>query len=520
MTAPDIGQHDSAVVTRPLRFGEDAKQIQGNILAGFNKPRQVFLFLSFNGSQKHAQAWLAKLIRGDTIANTDKVAKHNEEYRDERGRRGPAADPKDPQLWVSVSLTYQGLRTLHPELEHDLQPYEAFRKGPRRRAALLGDVDPGGDYGPENWVIGRLDNEPDALVTIAGDHARARPGDVNGRPTLDHTIEEQLKLASDNGLRILRQQHGNAQDDGKVHFGFRDGISQPGVYGFTEAFVNNRRWEDKCHPGSPIIAAGEFVLGHVGERRQDPDSLPWQPAPRWMKNGSFQVFRRLTQDSDKWEAGLGGLTADLTSATGLLPNHEMTWEDLAAKAMGRSPNGMPLTLPLALHGPSTTTPGDGQEECRFDQARDNDFNFDNDPQGLVTPRWAHIRKTNPRNDARFYDRTHRMLRRGIPFTERKDEKVVERGLLFNAFMASIENQFEFVQRHWANNPRSTDPSVVDGPDPLIGRNNRPCTLWEPQGSQSLKFPQAVRTTGAVYAFAPSIDTLRMLARGEPIATEV
>ena len=45
-------------------------------------------------------------------------------------------------------------------------------------------------------------------------------------------------------------------------------------------------------------------------------------------------------------------------------------------------------------------------------------------------------------------------------------------LLLNAFMASIDDQFEFVQRNWMSNP----PQAMDGPDPVIGASTHPCIL--------------------------------------------
>jgi hypothetical protein len=133
----------------------------------------------------------------------------------------------------------------------------------------------------------------------------------------------------------------------------------------------------------------------------------------------------------------------------------------------------------------------------------------------------------------FHDRAHRLLRRSTPFgppfkageVEAQDGDV-ERGLLFNAFMASIEDQFEFVQRNWASNAQSTpvtpgaggaENATADGPDPLIGASTHPCVLQR-EGEEPLRLDlrRFVRTSGAVYAFAPSIPTLRRLGRAEPL----
>ena len=180
-----------------------------------------------------------------------------------------------------------------------------------------------------------------------------------------------------------------------------------------------------------------------------------------MHDGSFQVVLRLRQDVDGWQAQMRELSA---SSGGTI--------DAAATAIGRTTDGEPLA---AL--------GKGGDL--------NDFDFTDDQLGEQTPRFAHIRKMNPRNGT-FDDRIHRLLRRGIPFAtplqvetppppgvENVAESArdrVEHGLVFNAFMASIENQFEFLQRNWASNPDSLPPVAADGPDPLVGASDAPCVL--------------------------------------------
>ena len=480
--------------------------IQGNILAGFNKAHQVFMFLSFGRSsrgqaQASARGWLAELTRpaGNHIATTRMVAEFNDRFRNERRRLKGRHPPDLKSVWVNVSLTYSGLLTLQPELDPDLARYEAFRSGPAgsrtdgneattTTAALVGDI---GDSHPDQWVIGGSGRKPHALLTIAAD----RQDELLAR------LEEERERAKRSGLAVLREERGQSltgRRHGTEHFGFKDGISQPGIRGFTRSVVRRGRMEDADHPGSPIIASGEFLLGRIRERRADGSVGP--PAPSWMRDGSFQVFRRLTQDAPGWHAEMERLRPP-----------SLTARELAAKALGRRQDGKPLEPGRRLG--------------------DNDFDYDNDPAGYDTPRFAHIRKMNPRSDRVFGDRTRRILRRGItfgpPHDPRKaaaDAAPVERGLLFNAFMASIEEQFEFVQRGWANNPRfpsvpldtsAPEEATVDGTDPLVGAGTDPCILHLDGGQdERLDFGRFVRTTGAVYAFAPSILTLRGLARGD------
>ena len=139
---------------------------------------------------------------------------------------------------------------------------------------------------------------------------------------------------------------------------------------------------------------------------------------------------------------------------------------------------------------------------------------------------------NPRNDRMFRDRGHRLLRRGIPFgppTDRQHPDDRERGMIFNAYMAGIEDQFEFLQRRWANDPKAAagtlaafgrPSTAADGFDPVIG--NDADTARRRHGEDAVKdvpplaFGGFVTTTGSVYAFAPARTALRALAGEEPL----
>jgi Dyp-type peroxidase family len=458
----------------------DSDEIQGNILAGFNKPHQTFVFLSFGG-EADARRWLGQLLAPDPgpITTTREVV----EFR----RLRDAQDPPPVSVWTNVSLTTSGLLGLDGGLK--LPRDEAFRTGAAGRAELLGDR---GADGPENWVIGRPEHHVDALLTVAGDYA----------DELSYKVKLLRDHASGCGLRVVgRELQGDrlpAPHKGQEHFGFEDGISQPGVRGFTPAFPrkggDGEIWEeDADNPGTRVLPASAFVFGED----------PRQDATAWMRNGSFQVFRRLVQDVAGWREQMRRLSGELFPDAG--------YDVMAAKAIGRWPSGSPLAL------------APDRDEC----VPGNDFTYADDRAGMLTPRFAHIRKMNPRDNVKFDDDAHRILRRGIPFgapfkqDARGPRATADRGLLFNAFMASIENQFEFLQRCWANNPRFPSkvldhppPWTIDGVDPVI---SPPDGRWLVHRSRApdmrCDLRRFVRTTGTIYAFAPSITTLGELARG-------
>ena len=100
-----------------------------------------------------------------------------------------------------------------------------------------------------------------------------------------------------------------------------------------------------------------------------------------------------------------------------------------------------------------------------------------------------------------------------------------RGLMFVCYQTSIERQFEFIQRSYANNPdfvsgkeRPGGGVVRPGYDPIIGQaeGNGVRQMDEaypnyPAGSRrtTLVIPeQFVKLTAAAYFFMPSITALR------------
>jgi Dyp-type peroxidase family len=483
MTIPTAAQPSDL----PLRTSQE---IQGNILAGFSKDHQIFIFLRFGSDRAANRAYLDALW--PRIATTEQVATFNAQFSAARQMRG-GDDPLNLKaVWVNVGLSAHGLLAVAPGLNSDLDRFSAYKQGPGARAAALNDSGPSS---PTRWVFG-ASSQPmvDVLLTIAADE----PGD------LELEADRQRQLAAGHGLSILFEQRGETLPDeraGHEHFGFKDGVSQPGVVGFHPENPD-RPGERLDHPGTELIAAGEFVLGQPGE-------FGVEDVPEWMANGSFQVFRRLNQDVP------GFWSQVLRRRDDLGPADTLSADALAAKLVGRWRSGTPLA-----HAP------DRDNRSAQDATLDNDFKYNDDPEGIKTPRFAHIRKMYPRNNTRFGDRTRRIMRRGIPFGPAFDPTFgrghgidAERGLLFNVFMASIERQFEFLQQTWANNAHFPGDALgdgrIDGPDPVIGEAPEPVELNREDRPQAhLDFRRFVHTSGAVYAFAPSLSTLRRLAAGE------
>jgi Dyp-type peroxidase family len=453
-------------------------EIQGNVFGGFNKDHQRLLFLRF-GDGAAARRWLASIVEG--IASADEVVRFNRLFADARARRGSEASVPTSQ-WANVALTRTGLERLGA----DTRGFPAaFRDGMVARADHLGDVDASA---PERWV-GPFARGVDALLLLAADDL-----DALARLVADH-----VAVLHGNGITVAYDQAGDVRADqpGHEHFGFRDGISQPGVRGVTTA----------QQPGQDLLWPGEFVLGYptqiphpaAGSGTNEAPGPVAQGGPSWARNGSYLVFRRLRQDVPGFQAFVAA-----TAATQGI-SHDL----MGAKLVGRYPSGAPLEL-------------GADDPANLDDARINDFEFGADPDGRVVPRSAHIRKVYPR-DAQTRDggeaetQTHRMLRRGIPYGASYDgssaSAAVDRGLLFLCYQSSIERQFEFVQSGWVN---SDDfPRRGDGVDPLISQRGGARQFRLPGGRPDhvALMQRFVTTTGGAYLFAPSISALRQLAAG-------
>jgi len=504
----------------------DCDEIQGNILAGFNKDHQTLIFFRLRDDLVAARGWLAELT--PDIASTTEVRQFNELFklvnsrRDSRhrGERGTVE-----ATWVNAAFTYGGLARLQAE-NLDAFP-DAFRAGMAARAASIGDV---GDNAPDRWVFG-APSSIDGVIIVAADSAE----DLNREVAREH------RLLARHGGAVVYEQPGRARTDlpGHEHFGFKDGISQPGIRGFTEPSGLD---PDQGQPGQDLIWPGEFILGYP---RQKPAPTPGYgqaaepltsmldptpgdiavPQPDWAVNGSYLVVRRLRQDVP------GFLTALNDFAQAQAP--PSTAERIGAKLVGRYRSGAPLEPVDGIDDAAETLAGDPSRAHPelLQTEHINDFEYHAaDPDGRIVPLAAHIRKAYPRDEATIGGgeadtQTHRLLRRGIPFG--KPYKVgapdntphgaidypLDRGLVFACYQTSIEQQFEFVQSRWVNDPNF--PKAGAGQDPVISQNTASRSFAMPDGQPALLelLKQWVTTTGGEYFFQPSISALERLSDG-------
>ncbi|MGK5533986.1 Dyp-type peroxidase [Streptomyces sp. URMC 129] len=499
------GPGTAAAAQLPLR---DSTEIQGDVLAGFRKDYVQLLFLTI-GDPAQARRWLGRLRH--RIATTRDVAAFNATFSAAR-RNAAGTDPAGLRaVWRSVSFTHPGLVRLLGESPiadvPDGTTQAAFVQGSAARKAIVGDT---GANDPAHWLFGAEHTDPvHVILTVAADRAE----DLG--PALAREREEiaahRLSVAFEQTGATLE---GNRR--GKEHFGFKDGVSQPGVLDFDEADPDKPEYQ-KGKPGTRIIPPGEFVVGYPTDHRR-PATLP-----DWMKDGSFHVVRRLAQDVPGWWAQVADQLKILKDAKAVPETATTEW--LAARLFGRWRSGTPVAK-----SPDVDVP------VRPGADTDNDISFRDDTDGRVTPLFSHVRKVNPRDGLKVRTTDpaplaekgaldgRRLMRRGIPYGMPFDPAGGEangpdapRGLVFVTYQSDLVQQFEFVQNIWINGPNFPERVPPVGGDAVIGTEGKvsyPSGGTEtPTASVELSLRQFVRTEGSVYAFTPSLSALKQLADG-------
>ena len=495
----------------------DLDDIQGNVLPGFKKDSQHFLFLQIVDPEP-ARLWLKSLAPRLWTAR-EVLAAHGM-WKAMRLKLGHEPDNLE-FLFLNCAISAQGLAKLGvPDIE-DFDD-KAFKLGLEERAASIGDPPRGsGKPGaPETWIFGAGSRRPDILLILATDD-------------LDWAVkaeEELITSAEKHGLQRIHVDQGRVRPGalaGHEHFGFKDGVSHPAIRGrksiAPDDFIEPRTWpEDSAFdiyrsrfaaPGRPLVWPGHFLFGYLRQFKDEPESSrpnSEPPGPAWAVNGSFLVYRRLSQNVQGFHTFLAEASETLRQ-NGFDP--DLTPERLGALLVGRWASGWPVMR-------------DPKVDRREHELGENYFTFTEattvslpndphplnlpDPNGLICPFAAHIRKVNPRDDATdlgIKEKTFQklLLRRGITFgPEIEDQPHAERGLLFVAFQTSIVDQFEFLMNDWVN--EANKPHASGGVDPIIGAaSNTKISLVNGTNSSDLPIPGGwVVATGGEYMFAPGI----------------
>ncbi len=443
-----------------------------------------------------------------------------------------------PNSALQIAFSAKGLAALNVKQKTLDQFSDEFVDGMadcNNRSRRLGDT---GVNSPENWLWGGPKNDmPDLLLMV---FARTEK--------LTQTMQS-IKTAEFNDAFDLLQTLTTKDNDGKEHFGFVDGISQPET-DWQQQVSTDLHQRDRY---SNLLALGEVLLGYPNEYGlytdrplidpvDDPLALVLpiaQDKPQFHdlgKNGSYLVLRQLRQDVSGFWQFINQQAESQTNEP----------ERLATALVGRQVDGQPLAN-------LEQRPIQG-----IRQNSHNHFTYDQDPQGTKCPIGSHVRRANPRTgdypagvtsflsriiralgfkraypseDLVASSRFHRLLRRGRAYGDALSPELAlkhqsdtdERGLHFISLGANISRQFEFVQNAWLTSTKFAGLSTEA--DPLLG-NRAPLQDGSntdqysiPQDNRSAKcitdLPQFVTVLGGAYFFMPGLAALRYLVADKP-----
>lgn len=457
--------------------------LQANIAKGHGRLHAAHVFLSFDGMEATD---VAAVVRGLGLKCTSALSQLGNNMKE-----GPGLDGGPVRC---LFLSAGGYRALGDSVKLSLG--EAFLAGMESRGNILADP-PRSAWNTVGWQGAR----PDAMFLLADADEKS----------LENDLEIAEGWLNGSGARVLFIEKGLQQTrkfrpekvEGVEHFGYVDGRSQPLFLVEDIAVEDKTVWD-------PVFKPSQFIVADPNGR--SPFSA-----------GSYFVFRKLEQNARGFNAAELALGKALFGEAAKSPQLDRA----GAMVVGRFEDGTPLVLSDAGTAAPVT----------------NDFNYAIDPIAAKCPFHAHIRKVNPRGDIERVEgkedqglgRNRIMARRGITygaerphtadgsdFADGGHEPEADIGLLFMAYMASIEDQFEFTQQSWADNTSfagniggaaGRDPTGID---PIIGQSSVASDHlhtyldgWT-EGAKPIQFNFAsfVTMQGGEYFFAPSLSFLR------------
>jgi Dyp-type peroxidase family len=493
--------------------------IQGDILIGLQKDYERFLFFVIADGPSFKSA-LNNAVSLNLVTSAQHVRQREEQLAHLKAAGGKI---RLSLPGMNIGLSTQGVGKVlgNGNYATGVSGFDtSFVAGAGSRSSFLGDD-------TTQWPEEFSTDGVDGVMLITGESRTEVDAHTAGLTALFGPSIHVIPVADDGDRGETRS--GNR---GHEHFGFLDGVSQPGIR--TVTAQENPNDANQGVPGQDLIYPGEFVFGHPAQvpatpdKNEPPVSKDTQGVPKfmafpWMENGSFMVWRRLQQDVEGFHAEVSAEAARLDMDPALL----------SARIVGRWPSGAPVVVAPLQDNPVLAD----------DRLRNNDFEYErDDPDQRRCPYAAHIRKTYPRDDLNkfFVDQsgipakaesgeasvqTKRIRRAGIPYgpeLEEGQDETQKRGLMFVCYQTSIENQFEFIQASWANEPAFVvgkeypgGGQVTPGLDLIIGQNgtrdmDEPFPNY-PAGhhrGRSSVFAQFVTATAAGYFFMPSLTALK------------
>ena len=492
----------------------DNSNIQGLILRGYTHPYSCHLMFSFKSSS--------------ATLNTKAF------FTDLYPKVQPATDwgNNKPVSMLNIGITFGGLQILGVvNAKNSTFPAE-FQQGPWSQGSQqsLGDFNASS---PSSWWYNHFLNTDVHCVV----HTYALT-----QNDLDQMITFITSSASSNGLtELLPLKSGDGRlyqslvenDPAKIHFGYTDGISEPGLGTPTSSATENQSDLDNFLIGYPKYSIVDPApSGHSSNLEAT-----------FAFDGCYNAFRILYQDVAAFNNFLVAQATDPTNVAklaylGLSQDKLVEW--FAAKLVGRWRNGSPLMLSPIAPDPATA---DGENFVYSTQGVPSP-NQDV-PSALKCPFSAHTRVANPRDQTLNPSQGEgtfgppRLLRRGVPYgvelTGNTNDNV-DRGLIGLFLCGSIAQQFEklYGWMNFNNFSPAPDYSVTHPPqDALLGNRPTAPNLGEypglsptftipilnsatPKQSDTVvinSLPIFIQTRGTAYCLLPSLKALNYLATG-------
>jgi deferrochelatase/peroxidase EfeB len=416
--------------------------------------------------------------------------------------RGAAADVVG-QAEFHLLFCWSGLEKLlrgHPTLDvaQGRQAFEVFFADPGQAPGSLAMAQQLGFIGastPDRWWNGKFaSGDIDLAVYACFDAEQKTQGLADLRQTAAGFGLTELKLTAfpDGALEGIRP------PDGRLHFGYRDGITAPDV-----------DWSDGARPNS--VDLREIVVGYPNA---DYPTSPGKPGP-WLdfaRDGSHVALAWIYQDVATFNKFLEDNSA--AAPPSVPPALAQEW--VAAKMLGRWRDGSPLEkFPDAPPAPPVLSDA---------------FGYAADDKGMRCPIAAHIRVANGRdqpmkfaNQVRFPRGAPRMMRRGFSYGPKLEGNVddgVDRGIIGLFCFARVNEQFYSVLR-WLQKTDFSDafktiPNGLRSQDGLFGNRGFPGANKEfliPTASGAavnLQLPDFIHYKGVAVFFAPSMKALETL----------
>jgi deferrochelatase/peroxidase EfeB len=456
----------------------DMHDIQGNVVRGYRMPNARHFALRV-GNGATARRFIAAIVPGSE--GDGPFVTTATDWGD-----------KKPDYCLNIGITWNGLRALGlPASVLSLFP-ATFRNGPQGNAKAMGDE---GASAPEHWTMGGPSTpQVHVLLSLFSNEAV--------HPCMDKWSAVLEAMFARDGLEQVWRMDAATLPDGKVHFGYKDGIAQPRIKG-----VPGKQAPDM----QPEAEPGEFLLGRHYVNQYAGNFIGALP-PQLADNATYGAFRVLAQDVDGFE--------NFIRTAG--KRYNMSPELVAAKLMGRWRNGVPLVLSPDAPQPPHHHVAD-QQINNFDFAPSASHpTYYDDAEGLRCPVGAHIRRLNPRNSLVMgKPHTRRLIRRGMAYgpayeAGSPDNPPGERGLVGYFICGDLDMQFEFMLSTWVNADFSTT-GIRGTREPLLGAQPEyggQFVLRTNDARDPIVFdnlPRLIQTRGSVYCLLPGIGGLRFLA---------